>query len=186
MKSRIRTEYIKRLKKLCHSKPNGGNLISGINAWAVGVVRYSAGIVEWTKEELANMDRKTRKIMTMHGCLQKRSNVARLYLPRKEGGRGLIGVEECVTKESKSLHGYLKESQEWMLEAALREKVIVEMESLEDYKKKIYEEKVKNWKEKPVHGEFVRQTSEVAGDESWRWLRNGFLKKETEGLILAA
>ena len=36
-----------------------------------------------------------------------------------------------------------------MLQAALREKVILEMESLEVYKKKTYEEKVKNWKEKP-------------------------------------
>ena len=32
----------------------------------------------------------------------------------------------------------------------------------------------------------VRQTADVAGEDSWRWLRNGFLKKETEGLILAA
>ena len=31
----------------------------------------------------------------------------------------------------------------------------------------------------------MRQT-DVAGEDSWRWLRNGFLKKETEGLILAA
>ena len=28
--------------------------------------------------------------------------------------------------------------------------------------------------------------SDEDGEESWRWLRNGFLKKETEGLILAA
>ena len=32
----------------------------------------------------------------------------------------------------------------------------------------------------------VRQTADVAREDSWRWLRNGFLKKETEGLILAA
>ena len=113
--------------------------------------------------------------MTMNGCLHERSNVARLYLPRKEGGRWLIGVEECMAEESKSLHGYLKESQEWMLQVALREKVVVEMESLEDHKKKTYEEKVKNWKEKPLHGEFVGQISEIAGDESWRWMRSGFL-----------
>ena len=37
-----------------------------------------------------------------------------------------------------------------------------------------------------LHGEFVRQTADVAGEDSWRWLRNGFLKKETEDLILAA
>ena len=86
-----------------------------INTWAVGVERYSAGIVDWTMEEVANMDRRTRKILAMSGYLHTRDNVARLYLPRKEGGRGLIGIEECVRKESKSLHGYLRERTELML-----------------------------------------------------------------------
>ena len=65
-----------------------------------------------------------------------RSNVARLYLPRKEGGTGLISIEECVRRESKSRHGYLRESTEWMLQAALNEKVIVEEESLKDYERR--------------------------------------------------
>ena len=92
MTGKITSEYIRRVKKLCRSKLNGGNLIDGINPWAVGVVRYSAGIEDWTMEEVANMDRRTRKILAMNGCLCTRSNGARLYLPRKEGGRGLIGI----------------------------------------------------------------------------------------------
>ena len=32
----------------------------------------------------------------------------------------------------------------------------------------------------------MRQTADVVREDSWRWLRNGFLKKETEGFILAA
>ena len=64
-------------------------------------VRYTAGIVDWTIEEVASMDRKNRKILTMNGCLHIRSNVARLYLPRKEEGRGLIGIDECVKRERK-------------------------------------------------------------------------------------
>ena len=186
MKVKITSEYIRRVKKLCRSKLNGGNLIGGINTWTVGVVRYSAGVVDWTMEEMTSMDRRTRKILAMNGCLHTRSNVARLYLPRKEGGRGLIGIEESVRKERKSLYGYLRESTEWMLQAALKEKVVVEEENLQDYERRIKEEKVKSWKEKALHGEFVQQTSDVAGEESWRWLRNGFLKKETEGLIPAA
>ena len=186
MKTKITSEYVKRVKKLCRSKLNGGNLISSINAWAVSLLRYSAGIVDWTVEEMASMDTKTRKILAMHRCMHTRSNVARLYLPRKEGGRGLIGIEECVRKESKSLHNYLKETAEWMLQAALKEKVIDEKENLQDYQKRRQEEKIRNWKEKPLHGEFVQQTADLAGEDSWRWLRNGFLKKETEGLILAA
>ena len=186
MKGKITSEYVRRVKKLCRSKLNGGNMINGINAWAVSVIRYSAGIVDWTVEELVTMDRRTRKILAMNGCMHTRSNVARLYLPRKEGGRGLISIEECVNKESKSLHGYLRETTEWMLQAALKEKLLNEQENLQDYQNRRHEEKIRNWKEKDLHGEFVRQTADVAGEDSWRWLRNGFLKKETEGLILAA
>ena len=47
MKGKITAECVKRIKKLCRSKLNGGNHFSGSNAWAVGVVRYSAGIVDW-------------------------------------------------------------------------------------------------------------------------------------------
>jgi len=46
--------------------------------------------MEWTKDELTNLDRKTGKIMSMNAALHTRSNVVRMYLPRKEGGRGLI------------------------------------------------------------------------------------------------
>ena len=161
MKVKITSEYIRRVKKLCRSQ-----LIGGINTWAVGVVRYSAGVVDWTMEEMTSMDRRTRKILAMNGCLHTRSNVARLYLPMKEGGRGLIGIEDSVRKERKSLYGYLRESTEWMLQAALKEKVVVEEENLQDYERRIKEEKVKSWKEKALHSEFVQQTSAVAGEES--------------------
>ena len=81
------------------------------------------------------MDRRTRKILAMNGCMHTRSNIARLYLPRKEGGRGLIRIEECVRKESKSLHGHLREATEWMLQAALKEKVLDEEENLQEYQR---------------------------------------------------
>ena len=80
-------------------------MIGGTNTWAVDVIHYSAGVVDWTIEEMASMDRMTRKILAMNDCAHTRSNVERLYLLRKEVGRGLIGIEECVRKERKSLYG---------------------------------------------------------------------------------
>ena len=71
--------------------------------------------------------------MAINGCLHTKTNVANLYLPRKEGGRGLISIEECVRKESKSFHSYFcpcRETTEWMLHAALKEKVLDEGENL--------------------------------------------------------
>ena len=92
MKDRITSEYMRRVRNLCRSKLNGGNMISGIKAWAVSVLRYTADIVDWTVEELVSMDRRTRKVLAMNGCMHTRSNIARLYLPRKVGGKGLISI----------------------------------------------------------------------------------------------
>ena len=87
-----------------------------------------------------------------------------------------------VKSECKFLYGYLEESTERMLQMALKEKVLFDETNPQDYQKK--EEKVKNWKEKALHGEFARQTS-----GGWRGVletfKELFYKKGTE-LILAA
>lgn len=82
MKGKKKAGYIRIVKKLCRSKLNGGSHISGIKAWALDVVRCSAGIMDSRVEERVSRDRDTRKILAMKCCLYARSNVARLYLPR--------------------------------------------------------------------------------------------------------
>ena len=77
-----------------------------------------------------------------------------------------MGIEKCIRRESKSLHGYLIESRGWMLQAALKERVIVEEENLQDNKRRKKEEKVRDWKEKALHEEFVQQISNLAGEET--------------------
>ena len=84
---------------MAKSKLNAGNMVQGINAWAVGVVRFSAGILEWTKAELSEMDVRTRKVLTMNGGFHRQGSALILYMKRKEGGRWLISVEECVRLE---------------------------------------------------------------------------------------
>ena len=87
VKEKTSKEYLKRLRKILKSKLNGGNSIKAINSWAVPVIRYTAGIIDWTKSELDELDRKTRKIMSANRALHPQSDVDRLFLPRKIGGR---------------------------------------------------------------------------------------------------
>ena len=93
-------------------------MVKAINTWAVSLMRYSAGIVEWTKADLDVTDRKTRKLMTMYGMLHPRSNVSRLYLPRSEGGRGLLSVSDSVNIERRSLQCRVSSTQEKLLKVA--------------------------------------------------------------------
>ena len=61
MKLNVSREYIRRIRKVLKSKMNGGNLVRGVNTWAVSLLRYSAAFVCWRKSELQGRDRKTRK-----------------------------------------------------------------------------------------------------------------------------
>ena len=70
-----------------------------LNTWAVSILRYGTGILKWNKNELQEMNRKTWKFMAMNKELHPRSDVARLYVSRQNGGRGLIGCENSVKSE---------------------------------------------------------------------------------------
>ena len=68
------------------------------NVFAVPVLTPTMrGILDWSKEEVQQVDIKTRKAMAMTGSLHKRSDIGRLYTARKQGGRGLTSVEDIFT-----------------------------------------------------------------------------------------
>ena len=71
---------MRRLKLVMQSKLNGGNKIKAVNTWAVALLRYGGGVIRWTKDELQNMDRKTRKMMTMNEELHPRSGTVRIRM----------------------------------------------------------------------------------------------------------
>ena len=96
MKDKIKKEYLRRTRKILETKLSSRNLIKGINTWAVRLVRYSGLFVKWTREEFKQMDQRTRKLMTMHKALHPRDDVDRLYVSRKEGGRGFASIEDSV------------------------------------------------------------------------------------------
>ena len=93
IKEKVSKEYLKRVRKLGKSKLNGRNLIQSINTWAVSLIRYAGGIINWTKKELRDLVTRTRKTLTMNRALNSRDCAARLYVPRAEGVRDLISVE---------------------------------------------------------------------------------------------
>ena len=97
VKKKTLSEFNKRVRKILKSKLNGSNIIKAINSWAVPIVRYIAGIIDWTQAELENLDQKTRKLMSAHHALHPQSDVDRLYLPRQTGGRGLLQIRQTVS-----------------------------------------------------------------------------------------
>ena len=47
-------------------------------------------------------------------------------------------------------------------------------------------ERMKDRKEKALHGQFLRETEGMQDQRRWQWLKAGELKQETDSLICAA
>ena len=96
MKIKVTAEYKRRLRLILKSRLNGKNKMQAINTWADPLLRYEAGIINWKVDELKQMDRTTRKTLTMYEALHPKSDIDRLCLKQKHEGRGLISIEMCV------------------------------------------------------------------------------------------
>ena len=105
--NKIQKEYLRRTRKLLKTKLSCRNLIKGINTCAVPLVRYSGPFLKWIRDELKQMDQRTRKLMTMHKALHPRDDVDRLYVSRKDEGRGLASIKDSVDASIQRLEDYI-------------------------------------------------------------------------------
>ena len=93
-KERVMKEYKRRVRKISKSELNGSNKVTAHNTLAVPVITPTIGILNWTKKEICDIDIATRRILSYMGNLHHRADVNRLYVPRKQGGRGLTSIED--------------------------------------------------------------------------------------------
>eukprot|EP00794_Sanderia_malayensis_P013027 gene13027-14365_t len=120
MKEKVTKEYYRRVRLVLKTELNSKNRIEAVNTLAVPVVQYSYNIINWNLPDLQRMDRKTRKLLNANKMLHPKSDVDRLYLPRKEGGRGLIQLELTYKTSTVGMKHYLHFSNDWMLQLVLQ------------------------------------------------------------------
>ena len=150
MKLDVSKEYIKMLEKVLKSKLNGRNLVRGVNTWTVSLLRYSTAFFSWTNSELQAIDRKTTKLLTIYGALHPKSDVDRWYISRKEGGTGLISIEDCVELVMRSLEVHIHGSEERLIQAA-REEKIDGLGATSVLKRSKKEKRLEDWLKKVSH-----------------------------------
>lgn len=192
-KEKVKKEYYHRLRKILRTQLNAKNKLTAIGSLALPVIQYSFGIINWRVEEIRQLDKKTRKLLTMHGMLHPRADVSRLYLARKLGGRGLKQIEASYENEIFSLVEYMnsmKEQNLFLQETLTYDKnlrfysltkhaiktanslkensePLVTLENLPNrarIKAKIKQRFKDNWKVKPMHGQILREMEEQPTD----------------------
>ena len=85
MRENIRKECFRRVRSILRSELNARNRIDAINSSALPAVTYSFPIINCSLTEMKKVDTKIQKLLAMHRMRHPKSDVNRLYLPRKEG-----------------------------------------------------------------------------------------------------
>ena len=80
------------------------------NAFPLPVLTSKFGILNWTKDEVRNMDIKTRQVLNMTGNFHCNSDVDRLYPSQREGSRGLKVIKEAYESLIISINQHLHQS----------------------------------------------------------------------------
>ena len=90
------------------------------------------------------IDRTARKLFTIYGELYLKSSVDRLCIPRRDGGIGLIAIENCVELAVRSLEVYVHGREERLLKAA-RGDSVDGLEAASVLKKMKKEKRLEDW-----------------------------------------
>ena len=117
--------------------------------------------------------------MTMHKALHPKDDVDRLYVPRKEGGRGLASIEDSVDTSIQRLEDYIEKQERGLI-------MVIRNNTDNTINYRMTKTRKQKWEEKQRHGRFKRLINNILHDTNWTWLRKGNLKRETESLLMAA
>ena len=123
-----------------------------INAYAIPVVCYIVGLINWPTGLLKAIDRQTRKLLTFYKFHHPQADVDRLYLPWKNGGRGLKSMVDVVMEELCNISGYLKKTSQPLLQEVRHFGLVPELEARADFVSRWQLERVECYHSKSLHG----------------------------------
>jgi len=169
---------------LLKCKLNSQNQIQAVNSFAVPVVKYTAGIIDWTLQECSELDRFTRKQMTLFKALHPRADVDGLYVNCKNGSRGLLSVADVVRIEKCSLSLNVSKSKDLIM-GKVRDNLLCNTSCDVVKKSNVISKHIEQWKNKALHGQWSKLLYELNAD-LYHWLRNAYLNPVTESLLIAA
>ena len=75
----------------------------------------------------------------------------------------MIAIEDCVGMEISNLKAYLERSEEGMLKEVIKEGIIGDGKSKEN----VLQQREMQYREKALHGQFLRKTEEDRDDSTW-------------------
>uniref|UniRef100_H3AIP4 Reverse transcriptase domain-containing protein n=1 Tax=Latimeria chalumnae TaxID=7897 RepID=H3AIP4_LATCH len=106
IKEAVTATFKKWLKLVMKTQLNAKNKTQAINTWASPVLVYTYRVLKWSKTSLDALDRKVWATLKENRMHHPHASMARLYLPRRVGGRGLLNLADLCRGQESGLRDY--------------------------------------------------------------------------------
>ena len=117
--------------------------------------------------------------MTMHKALYPSDDVDRLYVSKKEGGRGLASIDDTVDASIQRLEDNTEKRERELI-------TTIRNDTNNTIDERMTTTRKQKWEGKQLYGRFKLLINNISHQKTWTWLRKGNLKRETESLLTAA
>lgn len=190
IKKELTEAYLSRLNKILKSYLNSKNLFKAINTYAIPLLTYSFGVIKWTETDIQNLMISTRTKLTKYNKHHPHACKERIIIPRKNGGRGLIDIQQLHNNQINNLRTYFHKQT-----TALHKAIVCADKELTPLNlhnqnlvipRQTLEETITTWKQKQIHGKHphIVENGNIDKQNTYTWLRKGDLQPETEGFII--
>ena len=98
--NRVKEEINIRMNVITRTKLNDKNLVKTVNTKVITVVAYPMNVFKFTQSELTELDQAIKRNLIKNNMLGQQASNERLYMKRKDGGRGLRPLGE-VSEETR-------------------------------------------------------------------------------------
>ena len=98
--------------------------------------------------------------MTMHKALHPRDDVDRLYVSRKEGGRGLASIEDTVDASIQRLEDYIEKQEQGLI-------TTIRVDTDNTIKERMTTTRKQKWEGKQLYDRFKRLMNNISHQKTW-------------------
>ncbi|MDE5978285.1 MAG: reverse transcriptase family protein [Turicibacter sp.] len=199
-KSIIREKILDRTEALCMKSLNARNMFHAINEFAISTINYYVGVVEFEPKELDQLDAKIRQILAKYGITRKSSNMERLYIDRRQLGRGLQNIKEKAELLLLNLHDHLDKEEQTRAILICEQRLSTQLGMIKQFtghkygvtaainskalRLKHQEKRMERIRDKRMHSiVFDNSEGHVDTKASSLWLRKGNISAKEEGML---
>ncbi|CAD7079165.1 unnamed protein product [Hermetia illucens] len=93
MKSKLLGEFERRLDLVLKTELYGKNKIMAINTFAIPVLLYTFGVIQWSNTDLESVNRRVRVVLANNNMHNRAAEKLRITIPRHQGGRGVLDLK---------------------------------------------------------------------------------------------